>query len=108
MSQQPVIVSAARTAVGTAHRGTLVDTSAEDLGTEVLRETVARSGLDPQAFDDVVFADYGSVARIAALRTGMLGVPGQSVGRACAGSLTAIGNASGSIAAGMDRAVVAG
>jgi acetyl-CoA acetyltransferase family protein len=108
MSQQPLIVSAARTAVGTAHRGTLANTSVEDLGTEILRETVHRSGLDPQAFDDVIFADPGTVARFAALQNGMHRVPGQTVGRYCAGSLTAIGNGAATIAAGMDRAVVAG
>jgi acetyl-CoA C-acetyltransferase len=57
----PVIVSAARTAIGTARKGTLANTSAEDLATAILAETVRRSGLDPQTFDDVVFAEslYG-------------------------------------------------
>ena len=35
-------------------------------------------------------------------------VPGQSVNRHCAGSLTAIGNASAQIGSGMERALIAG
>jgi acetyl-CoA C-acetyltransferase len=104
----PVIVSAARTAVGTAYKGTLANTTVEELGTAIVAETVRRSGLDPQLFDDVILADPGTVARYAAIANGMLNVPGQSVGRYCAGSLAAVGNAAASIAAGMDRAVVAG
>jgi acetyl-CoA acetyltransferase family protein len=104
----PVIVSAARTAVGTARKGTLANTNAEDLGTWVLAETVRRSGLDPQLFDDVIFADAGNIARYAAVENGMFKVAGQSINRYCAGSLTAVGNAAGSIKSGMDRAIVAG
>ena len=104
----PVIVSAARTAVGTAVKGTLANTTVEELGTAIVAETVRRSGLDPQLFDDVILADPGTVARYAAVENGMLTVPGQSVGRYCAGSLAAIGNAAAAIGAGMDRAIVAG
>src|SRR3546814_18199311 len=38
----------------------------------------------------------------------MTRVPGQSVTRHCAGSLTAVGNAAASIRAGMDSAIIAG
>ncbi|MGX7679722.1 thiolase family protein [Jatrophihabitans sp. DSM 45814] len=104
----PVIVAAARTAVATSRKGALANTSVEDLATWVLAETVRRSGLDPQLINDVIFADSGSSARWAAIENGLMNVPGQSVGRACAGSLTAIGNGAGSIKAGMDSAIVAG
>jgi acetyl-CoA acetyltransferase family protein len=104
----PVIVSAARTAVGTAYKGTLANTTVEHLGTAIVAETVRRSGLDPALFDDVILADPGTVARYAAVENGMLNVPGQSIGRYCAGSLTAVGNAAATIKAGMDRAIVAG
>ena len=40
--------------------------------------------------------------------TGMEHVPGQSVNRHCAGSLTAIGNAAAQIGSGMERALIAG
>ena len=104
----PVIVSAARTAVATSRKGSLANTSVEDLATWTVGETIRRSGLDPQLVDDIIFAEFGSAARYAAIENGMERVPAQSVGRACAGSLTAIGNAAGSIIAGMDAAVIAG
>jgi acetyl-CoA C-acetyltransferase len=107
-----VIVSAARTALGTARKGTLAETPAEVLAKIVLEETVRRSGLSPDLVDDVIFAEslYGGgvVGRHAALEAGMLHVPGQAVNRHCAGSLSSFGMAAASVRSGMDRAVVAG
>jgi acetyl-CoA acetyltransferase family protein len=107
-----IIVSAARTAVGTARKGTLANTSGEELATFILGETVRRSSLDPALFDDVIFAESGycggDLARHAAVGNGYLTMPGQAVNRHCAGSLTAIGNASANIRSGMEQAIVAG
>ncbi|HEY3696926.1 thiolase family protein [Phenylobacterium sp.] len=107
-----VIVSAVRTAVATARKGTLVDTPAETLARIVLQEAIRRSGLSPDLVDDVIFAEAlyggGDLARHAAAEAGLLHVSGQAVNRHCAGSLTAVANAAGSIRAGMDRAIVAG
>ena len=109
---QPVILSAARTAIGTARKGTLIDTQAEELGKAVLVEAIRRAGISPEQVDDVVFAESlyggGDVARHAAVEAGMTGVSGMAVNRHCAGSLTSVGVAAGSIAAGMDRVVAAG
>jgi acetyl-CoA acetyltransferase family protein len=108
----PVIVSAARTAIGTARKGTLVNTTGEQLAEAVLTETVRRSGLDPARFDDVIFAESlyggGDLARYAAAATGMADVPGVAVNRWCAGSLTAIGLAAAQVTSGMDDAIIAG
>src|SRR6476620_8988428 len=108
----PVIVGAARTAIGRSFKGTLVNTTPETLITTVLPEVVRRSGVDPDAIDDIIFAEShyggGDLARYAADATGMSQVPGQSVNRHCAGSLTAIGNASAQIGSGMERALIAG
>jgi acetyl-CoA acyltransferase len=108
----PVIVGASRTAIGRSFKGTLVNTPPETLITTVLPEVVRRSGVDPSAFDDIIFAEShyggGDLARYAATATGMEHVPGQSVNRHCAGSLTAIGNAAAQIGSGMERALVAG
>lgn len=107
-----IIVSAARTAVGTARKGALANTSGEELATLILGETVRRSKLDPTLFDDVIFAESmyggGDLARYAAVVNGYLSLPGQALNRHCAGSLTAIGNASAGIRSGMERAIVAG
>ena len=108
----PVIVGAARTAIGRSFKGALVNTPAETLATAVLPEVVRRSGVDPAAVDDVIFAEShyggGDLARYAAVAAGMETVPGQAVNRHCAGSLTAIGNAAGQVGYGMERVVVAG
>jgi acetyl-CoA acyltransferase len=108
----PVIVGAARTAIGRSFKGTLVNTPPETLITTVLPEVVRRSGVDPSAFDDIIFAEShyggGDLARYAAVATGMEDIPGQSVNRNCAGSLTAIGNAAAQIGSGMERALIAG
>ncbi|MEU9269085.1 thiolase family protein [Streptomyces sp. NPDC048251] len=107
-----VIVSAVRTPIGTARKGTLTETPGEELATHILRETVRRSGLAPDRFDDVVFAEAmyggGALARYAAVAAGMAQVAGVAVNRHCAGSLTSVAMAAGSIRSGMDRAVVAG
>lgn len=84
----------------------------ETLITAVLPEVVRRSGIDPADIDDIIFAEShyggGDLARYAADATGMSHVPGQSVNRHCAGSLTAIGNASAQIGSGMERVLIAG
>jgi len=109
---QPVIVSAARTAIGTARKGTLAQTPAEDLATAILTETVRRSGIDPERVDDVIFAESlyggGDLARYAAVVAGMTGVPGLAVNRHCTGSLSSIGLAAAGVASGMEKIVVAG
>jgi len=108
----PVIVGAARTAIGRSFKGTLVNTPPETLITAVLPEVVRRSGVDPADIDDIIFAEShyggGDLARYAADATGLHHVPGQSVNRHCAGSLTAIGNAAAQIGSGMERVLIAG
>src|SRR6267154_1670586 len=108
----PVIVGAARTPIGRSFKGTLVNTTPETLITTVLPEVVRRSGVDPADIDDLIFAEShyggGDLARYAADATGMQDIPGQSVNRHCAGSLTAIGNASAQIGSGMERVLIAG
>jgi acetyl-CoA acetyltransferase family protein len=109
---EAVITSAVRTAVGTARKGTLSETPAEELATHILLEAVRRSGLPPERFDDVMLAESmyggGDLARYAAVAAGITQLSGQAVNRHCAGSLTTVGNAAATIRAGMDRAVVAG
>jgi acetyl-CoA acetyltransferase family protein len=108
----PVIVGAVRTAIGRSFKGTLVNTPPETLITAILPEVIRRAGIDPADIDDIIFAEShyggGDLARYAADATGLKHVPGQSVNRHCAGSLTAIGNASAQIGSGMERVLIAG
>ncbi len=70
-----VIVSAVRTAVGKAGRGTLRETRPDDMAAEVIKAALARApGLDPALVDDVILGcampeaeQGGNVARIASL-----------------------------------------
>jgi acetyl-CoA C-acetyltransferase len=107
-----VIVSTARTAIGTAYKGSLVDVDAYDLGTRAVAEAVRRAGVDPALVDDVVMAESrhggGDIARYAAVAAGLEHVPGLAQNRHCAGGLAAVTTAAASIRAGMDRVVVAG
>jgi acetyl-CoA acyltransferase len=105
-----VIVSALRTPVGTAFRGTLRDTTAFDLADHVVR--AAADGLDPQRIDDVILAEGlaggGVIARHAAITAGLQHVPGLAMNRHCAASLSAVATAAGSIRSGMDELIIAG
>jgi acetyl-CoA C-acetyltransferase len=107
-----VLLSACRTAIGTARRGTLRDTSAFDLATVVVREAVQRSGLPLDVIDDVVLGESvtggGDIARYAAIEAGLTHVPGLAHNRHCASGLASVSTAAAGVLAGMDRAVVAG
>jgi acetyl-CoA C-acetyltransferase len=107
-----VVVSTARTAIGTAFRGTLVDVDAFELGTRAVAEAVRRAGIDPALVDDVVLAEAlyggGDIARYAAIEAGLEHVAGLAHNRHCAGGLAALTTAAATVRAGMDRVVVAG
>jgi acetyl-CoA C-acetyltransferase len=107
-----VIVSACRTAIGTAMKGTLTETTAFDLAEAVVAESVARTGLSGDDVDDVVLGEtlYGGgvVARHAALTAGLTGVPGLALNRHCASGLSAVSTAAADIRSGMASAVIAG
>jgi acetyl-CoA C-acetyltransferase len=111
-NQEAVIVSCARTAVGTAGRGSLVDVDALELGTRAVAEAVRRSGLEATRFDDVVLAEGlyggGDIARYAAIEAGLVNVPGVALNRHCAAGLSSIQVAAASIMAGQDEVVIAG
>lgn len=107
-----VILSAMRTPVGTARKGSLVHTDAETLALTALKAALARSGLEPDEVGDVVFAESlyggGAVARHAAIEAGLERAAGMALNRHCAGSLTATGVAAASVLCGMEDVVMAG
>jgi acetyl-CoA acetyltransferase family protein len=107
-----VIVSAARTAIGTARRGSLVDFDAFDLGKFAVQESLKRSGIPADEVDDIVLGEVlqggGDIARYVAVELGMLEVPGLAHNRHCASGLASVQTAAGSIRAGMDKVVIAG
>ncbi len=70
-----VIVAAARTPIGTARKGTLLDVSAFDLAKYAVGEALKRSGVDPGDVDDLQMGESlqggGDIARYAAIELGL-------------------------------------
>jgi len=115
--REAVIVSAVRTAVGRAPRGTLKDTRPDDAAAIVLKEAVARvPGLKMEDVNDIALgcafpeSDQGlNLGRVAALRAGFpYTVPGQTINRFCSSGLQAIATAAYEIMAGAADIIVAG
>src|SRR4051794_13028253 len=109
---EAVIVSACRTPIGTARKGTLVDVSAFDLAKYAVAEALVRSGVPGDHVDDLVLGEVlqggGDIARYAAIESGLVHVPGVAHNRHCASGMAAVQTAAGSIRAGMDTVVIAG
>ncbi len=107
-----VIVSTARTPIGTAFKGSLIDVDAFELAKLAIEEAVSRSGLDRALVDDLILGESlyggGDIARYAAIEAGMDHVPGVALNRHCASGLAAVTMAAGSIRADADRVVIAG
>jgi acetyl-CoA C-acetyltransferase len=110
--KNPVIVEALRTPIGRSRKGSLVTKDAFELAQAVVGAVLERTRIDPGEIDDLVIAESlqggGVIARHTAVTLGLERVPGLATNRHCAASLGAIATAAGSIAAGMDRVVLAG
>jgi acetyl-CoA acetyltransferase family protein len=109
---EAVIVAGARTPIGRAHKGSLIDVDAFQLAEIAVGAAIDRSGIAASEIDDMVVAESlqggGVIARHTALRLGLTQVPGLADNRHCAAGLSAVQIAAGSIRAGMDHVVVAG
>ena len=114
---EPVIVSAVRTPVGRAYKGTLRATRPDDLAALVITEAIARvPGLAASEVDDVILGcampegEQGmNVARIAALRAGLpVETSAMTINRFCSSGLQAIALAADRIRGGGAEVIVAG
>jgi acetyl-CoA acyltransferase len=114
---EAVIVSAVRTPVGKAFKGSLRATRPDDLAALAIKEALARvPGLDAREIDDVILGcampegEQGmNVARIAALRAGLpIETSAMTVNRFCSSGLQAIAMAAERIRGGAAHAIVAG
>ena len=107
-----VIVAAARTPIGTARKGTLLDVSAFDLAKYTVAETLKRSGIPSNDVDDLALGESlqggGDIARYAAVDLGLTEIPGVALNRHCASGMASVQGAAASIMAGMDTVVIAG
>ncbi|MGA8103454.1 MAG: acetyl-CoA C-acyltransferase [Candidatus Acidiferrales bacterium] len=115
--REAVIVSAVRTAVGKASKGTLRATRPDDLAAIVFREAIARvPGLDPKEIEDVILgcampeAEQGmNVARNASLRAQLpIEISAMTINRFCSSGLQSIALAAQRIMSGQGDVALAG
>jgi len=113
---QAVIVATARSPIGRAFKGSLVQLRPDDMSAQVVSSLLAKV---PQVagseVEDVIWGcaspagEQGyNIARVTALLCGLTEVPGTTVNRYCASSLQAIRMAAHAIAAGEGDIFVAG
>jgi acetyl-CoA C-acetyltransferase len=113
-STTPVIVSAVRTPIG-RYLGGLSSFTAPQLGAMVIREAVARAGVDPGAVEEVIMGQVvqgGSgqaPARQALIHSGLPpSIPALTINKVCGSGLKAVMLASQAIKAGDAECIVAG
>ncbi len=112
-----VIVSAVRTAVGKAPKGTLRTTRPDEMGAAVIKEAAARvPGLELTEVEDVIMgcampeAEQGmNVARAAAIRAGLpVETSAMTINRFCSSGLQSIAMAADRVRVGGANVIVAG
>ena len=117
MSQEVVIVSAARSAVARGKKdGSLAGTHPIDLSAAVMRAVIERAKIDPAIIEDVIWgcampeAGQGlNVARLAALRAKFpVDVSAMTVNRFCSSGLQTIAQGAQAILSGMGDVILAG
>ncbi|MBB1254564.1 acetyl-CoA C-acetyltransferase [Streptomyces sp. OF3] len=92
---EAVIVSAARSPIGRAFKGSLKDVRPDDLTTEIIRAALAKvPELDPRDIDDLMLGcglpggEQGhNLGRVVAVQLGMDHLPGCTITRYCSSSL---------------------
>ena len=114
MQQDIVIVSAARTAVG-KFGGSLAKISAPELGAIVIREAIARAGLQPDQIGEVIMGQVLTAgsgqnpARQAMMKAGVAKeTPAMTINAVCGSGLKAVMLAAQAVAWGDSEIVVAG
>ena len=112
--KRAAIVAPTRTPIGSFGKS-LRPVSVEDLGATVVSEVIARSGIDTEQIEDVVFAqsyansEVPCVGRWVALQAGLpIHVAGMQLDRRCGSGLQAIATAAMMVQTGATTAVIAG
>ncbi|HNP86559.1 MAG TPA: acetyl-CoA C-acyltransferase family protein [Kouleothrix sp.] len=114
-SREVVVLSGVRTAIGTFGGG-LKDIPPSELAAQVVREAVARAGVEPQEIGHVVFGNVihtdvhdHYLARVAGVKGGIpVETPALTLNRLCGSGLQAIVSAAQAILLGDADAAVAG
>ncbi|CAN5454726.1 thiolase family protein [soil metagenome] len=112
MSTDVVIVSAARTPIATAYKGSLTGVDAFKLAEIAMGAAVERSGVPTDLIEDIGFGESfqggGNIGRYAANQLGMTNVPGVATQRWCASGMAGTQWIAANIAAGMIYAGIGG
>jgi acetyl-CoA C-acetyltransferase len=111
---QAVIVSAARTPIGRAAKGSLTTMRPDDLAVGVITAALAKlDGFDPSTLDDIYVGcaeprdeQGGNLARRIAVQLGLDSVPAATINRFCASSVQTARIAFHAIKAGEAQAIV--
>src|ERR687898_267724 len=112
---EAVIVSTARSPIGRAQKGSLVDVRPDDMAATIVKAALEKvPQLDPQSVEDVILgngqpageAGY-NLARVVAILSDLPQVPGVTVNRYCSSSLQTICMAAHAIRAGEGDVFVA-
>jgi len=114
--EKAYIVSAARTPVGKAYKGSLVNERPDDLAGLAMKEAIKRAGIKPEEIEDVIVGcampegEQGmNVARIAQMVAGIpVEVPAITINRFCSSGLQSIAYAADKIKLGDADVVLAG
>ncbi|MBW2267001.1 MAG: acetyl-CoA C-acetyltransferase [Deltaproteobacteria bacterium] len=109
------IIDAVRTPIG-KRGGGLASAHSADLGAHVLKALMQRTGVDPNAVEDVIFgccdtlgSQAGDIARTCWLAAGLpLHVPGVTIDRQCGSSQQSVHFASQAVLSGTADLIVAG
>lgn len=114
MSRNVVIVSAARTPIG-SFMGAFSDIKAQTLGSIAIKETIKRAAIDPAIIEEVIIGNIcgtepkGNPAREALLEAGLpIEIPAFTVNKNCASSIKSISLAASLIKAGESDVILAG
>ena len=116
-SREPVIVTAARTAVGKAKRGSLATTRPEDMMAVVIKDLIKRADpLKPEEIDDLVVGcafpegEQGmNMSRLIGFRAELpISVPTETINRFCSSGVQSIAHAAFAIIAGQTEVAIAG
>jgi len=114
MRDDVVISEPLRTAIG-RYGGVFRSLTATELAVHALTGLLERSGIEPQAIDDIILghcyptSEAPAIGRVAALDAGLpITVGGQQVDRRCGSGLQAVINAVLQVASGASDVVVAG
>jgi acetyl-CoA C-acetyltransferase len=111
---EAVIVSTARSPIGRAMKGSLIECRPDDLATTVVKAVLDKvPQLDPQSIDDLIMGcgqpagESGfNIARVTAILAGLDDLPGVTVNRYCSSSLQSIRMAAHAIKAGEGDAFI--